>query len=499
MKIIRFISTVSKRLASSSPVRAVLRKPPPITIPALTAPPVSNANDEPQAPQPSTSEAPSPQRPLRKRALLIGIQNYSESATKPTCTPLSPIPKVKAKLKEKYRQLRDPNTLRGCHKDVVDIKAALVDLYGYQESDITVMMDNDEPQRILPTRDNIIERINEFVADVESGDSLFFFFAGHSTQEDTESRAEEDGKDELIVTWDNQTIKDDELRMYLVDSLPAGCKLTAIFDSCHSASLLDLEHFRCNRTYIPWINKGKRRSFTKWNPIVRRAAVPVSPRVSPRVDNMRRIRRSRRITPGTPARWKQSSIDQILDSARATPAPTPGQSQGTDPRVLPPLQTSGLMRTPTPNEVFWLDQDGTPLMVCASPEAIYCTGWCSPNPNSETDFPLVISLSAAKDGQQAWEDASGASMTQALIKILRSDPHPSLKDLLKLISHDLHDNYLSLHARARDYKKRARAYNLKRRAEGKPEKTTKEVEMDNFQDPQISSLYPLNMNQSWSP
>ena len=50
----------------------------------------------------------------------------------------------------------------------------------------------------------------------------------------------------------------------------------AVFDSCHSCSLLgrfcisfwftanyiilDLEHFRCNRVYVPWRNKGRRKS-----------------------------------------------------------------------------------------------------------------------------------------------------------------------------------------------------------------------------------------------
>ena len=51
----------------------------------------------------------------------------------------------------------------------------------------------------------------------------------------------------------------------------------AIFDSCHSCSLLgmgfefffvhswlyhpsDLEHCRCNRVYVPWLNKGQRKT-----------------------------------------------------------------------------------------------------------------------------------------------------------------------------------------------------------------------------------------------
>lgn len=38
-----------------------------------------------------------------------------------------------------------------------------------------------------------------------------------------------------------------------------------MFDSCHSGTLLDLKHFRCNRVYVPWLNKGNRRTNSNWN------------------------------------------------------------------------------------------------------------------------------------------------------------------------------------------------------------------------------------------
>lgn len=40
--------------------------------------------------------------------------------------------------------------------------------------------------------------------------------------------------------------------------------MTAIFDSCHSGTLLDLNHYRCNGMYFPWLSRGKRKSKTKW-------------------------------------------------------------------------------------------------------------------------------------------------------------------------------------------------------------------------------------------
>lgn len=32
----------------------------------------------------------------------------------------------------------------------------------------------------------------------------------------------------------------------------------AIFDCCCAGTLLDLEHYRCNNVYFPWVNRGKR-------------------------------------------------------------------------------------------------------------------------------------------------------------------------------------------------------------------------------------------------
>ncbi|KAH6908523.1 hypothetical protein BKA70DRAFT_271939 [Coprinopsis sp. MPI-PUGE-AT-0042] len=132
----------------------------------------------------------------------------------------------------------------------------LVDLYGYPPSGITTMMD---------TQAN---------ADSNSRSVLLF----SSTQVPTNSMDETDGMDRLIVTYDNLFIQDDELREMLVVPLPPGVKLAVVFGSCHSASLLDLEHFGCNRVCVPrmYKGKGKRRRLNKLNAAVRRAAAPLS-------------------------------------------------------------------------------------------------------------------------------------------------------------------------------------------------------------------------------
>jgi len=87
-------------------------------------------------------------------------------------------------------------------------------------------------------------------------------------------------------------------------------------------------------------------------------------------------------------------------------------------------------------------------------------------------------------------------MTQALIKVLKNDPTPSLKDVLTLVSHDIHSFYLSLHESARKYKEQVKIYNSNKQPEKEP-KQARSVEMNNFQDPQIASPQPLDMSRRW--
>ena len=81
------------------------------------------------------------------------------------------------------------------------------------------------------------------VKDAESGDSLFFEYSGHGgTAKDTDGD-ESDLQDETICPEDYATsgiITDDLMNTILVQSLPTGCHLTCIYDSCHSGSALDL-------------------------------------------------------------------------------------------------------------------------------------------------------------------------------------------------------------------------------------------------------------------
>ena len=72
-----------------------------------------------------------------------------------------------------------------------------------------------------------------------------FNHAGHGGQTPDLDGDEDDGYDEVIYPVDFRTqghIVDDEMHRIMVQTLSPGVRLTAIFDSCHSGSALDLPY-----------------------------------------------------------------------------------------------------------------------------------------------------------------------------------------------------------------------------------------------------------------
>ncbi|KAF8156107.1 caspase domain-containing protein [Crassisporium funariophilum] len=468
---------------------------------------------------------------FKKKALLVGIKDVGrkpdspQGHERPTMNggdigaPRACLPK---KGKRKANAIiENQSLLKGPHRDVLDMRQLLIDKYHYAPEDITVLIDNDDPEQLQPTRYNILLKIEELVSGAREGDRFFFHFAGHTAQQDTDDKREEDGKDECILTSDGEMIKDDILRQRLVDPLPVGSHLVAVLDSCHSASLLgeqilslqfwikitvvDLLHIRCNRVYVPWTSKGRRKTDTLRNGQRRHNARISAP--------IRTVTQAMRIT-NNAIKWKRKSIDQILSSINSPGFELPQFSVSKTQKSLS-ISTEGM----------WIGTSVSPINRCNSPVITVCDGWCREKDRStETDngpaadvvcepaadvvcepaadvvcksAADVISLSSSKDGQRSWENSDGSSMTQALIKLLRNDPNPSLKDLLAIVSHNLHDFYIGLHKKAHDYKKEVQIFNTTRQARGKRPMQRKSVEMDNFQDPQLSSSQPLDMDRRW--
>ncbi|KAF0694842.1 Aste57867_14306 [Aphanomyces stellatus] len=132
--------------------------------------------------------------------------------------------------------------LRGCIKDVENLSRFVTERCGFPEANLRRLTD-DRQGKDKPTRANILAGMRWLVENARPGDSLFLHYSGHGSQQKDEDGDEADGMDETICPVDYDTagmITDDEMHAILCAPLPAGVKLTAIFDCCHSGSALDL-------------------------------------------------------------------------------------------------------------------------------------------------------------------------------------------------------------------------------------------------------------------
>jgi hypothetical protein len=152
----------------------------------------------------------------RKRALLIGI-NYFDT----------------------------PFELKGCINDVDNMKSFLIELYNFRAADMVILTDDQSDPKNVPNKENILKAMRWLVHDARPNDSFFFHFSGHGGQAPDLDGDEDDGYDETIMPLDfqkNGQIIDDTMHEIMVKPLPPGVRLTAIFDSCHSGTALDLPY-----------------------------------------------------------------------------------------------------------------------------------------------------------------------------------------------------------------------------------------------------------------
>lgn len=161
-----------------------------------------------------------PAAPGTRRAVLIGIDDYSASRIPPQGT-VSP--------------QRGVRNLEGTVNDVKDIRATLLDRYGFAERDIVTLTDQEA------TREAIFRVIEQhLVQPARKGDVLLFYYSGHGSQVPNSLSDEPDHLDETIVPADMvrgaDDIRDKELRPLFNQILDRGAALTVILDSCHSGS-----------------------------------------------------------------------------------------------------------------------------------------------------------------------------------------------------------------------------------------------------------------------
>ena len=97
----------------------------------------------------------------------------------------------------------------------------------------------------MPTRAAILQAYRHVVAVSKPGDSIFLHYSGHGTKVKDLNGDEDDGYDEAIMPVDYKKsgiIIDDELNDLIVKRLPAGIHVVALYDCCHSGTVLDLPY-----------------------------------------------------------------------------------------------------------------------------------------------------------------------------------------------------------------------------------------------------------------
>ncbi|KAK1926005.1 putative metacaspase [Papiliotrema laurentii] len=153
----------------------------------------------------------------KRKALLIGINYFNQSGQ-----------------------------LGGCINDAHNVQKFLCERYNYRPEDMVILTDDSRNPRQIPTRANILQAIGWLVQGAQPNDALFFHYSGHGGQTQDLDGDEDDGYDEVIYPVDfkqaGHIVDDERDHDRMVKPLPPGCRLTAIFDSCHSGSALDLPY-----------------------------------------------------------------------------------------------------------------------------------------------------------------------------------------------------------------------------------------------------------------
>ncbi|KAK0465610.1 caspase domain-containing protein [Desarmillaria tabescens] len=337
-------------------------------------------------------------------------------------------------------------------------------------------MDNEGPAELQPTHDNILCHITRLVHEPQDGEHFFFHYSGHGTQEENLDGSEEDGMDECLIAMDGETIKDDVLRRYLVDRLPPTCYMTAVLDTCHSASLLaDLEHFRCNRDFRgPYLHLRQRTSYSRalWD-VLRCKTMDTFSR-----------RTIHQLTDKKGFTSRRTSFQSLINASFNDSPKVLAESlsiDSTQANVASCLDATKQCESPI--QLFSL---GSPVRAC-------CNGFC-PLPTKKREVANVVCISSCKDQQQTWEVTGGMSLTQALIKKCSEESHPLLASLMLHVKYEIFKNFCKVFEEVQKYSERLRSWQEKRIKRGLPIPRRNDEffsDMNFRQDPQLSSPEPL--------
>jgi len=133
--------------------------------------------------------------------------------------------------------------LNGCINDVINTKSMLLDAYGYDEKDISLLTDETS---IKPTSQNIITQLYTLAVRSFKDDlsEIWITYSGHGSYIKDNNGDEDDGYDECLVPIDYESsgiVKDDILNNVLSYMNPKT-RVVFIVDACHSETILDLPY-----------------------------------------------------------------------------------------------------------------------------------------------------------------------------------------------------------------------------------------------------------------
>lgn len=319
--------------------------------------------------------------------------------------------------------------------------------------------------RLRPKKANLEREIRALGRGVRPGDRLVFYFAGHSDQIPCRTGSEEDNMDEALVALSGAKIRDNALYNWLVRDLPKGSSLTAVFDCCNSGTMLDLKHYKCNNVYHPWVNKGRRGSGTLRNVMTRRNC-------------------------------------RVRSGALSRPQSRKSSTENIQHNIMQTLESPSLSPVDEGSDKSSVDEGSNKHQGqrCMSPERQFCEGWCrdSTKRKGSLQHADVVSISSSNDGQISWDastrNGDSISMTSSLIKILKKHDRITYSDLMTLLNHEVHKFTLQMHKHVRKDRRSRRG--IQRNASRRNTDPNEDKgEMDNFQDLQLGSISPLDMNR----